>query len=84
LLLLHGQPRVIDDVMQRLQVLAGEAPAEIAGRGRVRDAASTQGIEENLIVAEQLQVLQAGAAAERQVGQGEDMVGIVVGQVKLE
>jgi hypothetical protein len=43
-----------------------------------------QGIEEDLIVAEQFQVLQAGTTAQRQVGQGQYMVGLVVGQVKLE
>ena len=84
MLLPHGQPRVVDDVMQRLQVLACEASAEVASGSGVGDAACAQGIEEDLIVAEQLQVLQAGASAERQIGQGQHMVGLVVGQVQLE
>ena len=70
--------------MQCLQVLAGEASAEVAGGGGVGDAASAQGIEEDLIVSEQFQVLQASASAEGQIGQGEDRVGLVVGQVKPE
>jgi hypothetical protein len=84
LLLPHGQTCVVDDVVQRLQVLACEASAEVARGSGIRDPASTQGIEEDLVVAEQLQVLQAGASTERQIGQGQHMVGLVVGHVKLE
>jgi hypothetical protein len=57
----------------------GEAAAEVAGGGRVGDAAGAQGVEEDLVVAPQLDVLQAGPLAERVVGEVEDVVGFVEG-----
>lgn len=69
LLLPHDPTGVVRDVMQRLQVLLGETSAEVTCGRRIGNAARTQGIEENLVVAEQFQVLQAGASAERQIGQ---------------
>src|SRR5262249_17001072 len=80
----HLQARVIDDIEQRIDVLAGEATAEIASGGRVGNAAGTEGVEEVLLISAQLDVLQAGAIAQRIVGEVEDMVGFMVRQMDLE
>ena len=61
-----------------------EAAAEVAGGGGVGDAAGAQGVEEDLVVAAQFDVLEAGAVAQGVVGDVEDVVGLVVGQVELE
>ena len=61
-----------------------EAAAEVAGGGRIGDAAGAQGVEEDLVVAAQFEVLQAGAVAQGVVGEVEDVIGLVVGQVDLE
>ena len=47
-----------------------EAAAEVAGGGRVGDAAGAEGVEEDLVVAAQFEVLQAGAVAQGVVGEG--------------
>ena len=57
-----------------------KSPA-VVGSGRRRCA---QGVEEDFIVAEEFQVLQARAAAQGQIGQGEHVVGFVVGEVDLQ
>ena len=61
-----------------------EAAAEVAGGSRVGDAAGAEGVEEVLVVAAEFHVLQAGAVTEGVVGDVEDVVGLVVGQVHLE
>src|SRR5207253_5418651 len=67
-----------------LDVVLGEAPAEVAGRGRIGEAPRAQGVEQDLVLAEQVQVLQARAAPQGQVGQGQHMVRFMVGKVDLE
>src|SRR5262249_28073998 len=74
----------VEDVLQGVDVGRGEAAAEVAGRGRVGDASGAQGIEKDGIVAAQLDVLQTGALTEGVVGDIEDMIGLVIGQVDLE
>ena len=59
------QARVVDDVEQRLNAVRGKAATEVAGRGGIGDAAGAQGVEEDLVVAAQFEVLQAGAVAQR-------------------
>ena len=76
--------RVIEEVEQRQHVGAGKASAEVARRGRVGDAASAQGIQERLVVAAQLDVLQAGAVAQGVVGEVEDVIRLVKRQMDLE
>ena len=63
---------------------AREAAAEVAGGGGIGDAACAQGVEEDLVVAAQFEVLQAGAVAQGVVGEVEDVVGLVIGQMDLE
>jgi hypothetical protein len=65
-------------------VLACEAAAEVAGGGRVRDAARAQRVEVVVVVPAKFDVLQTGAVAQGVVGEVEDVVGFVVGQVDLE
>ena len=64
--------------------VAREAAAEVAGGGRVGDAAGAEGVEEVLVLAAQFDVLQAGAVAQGVVGEVEHVIGFVVGQVDLE
>src|SRR5262249_35824916 len=40
--------------------------------------------EKDLIVAEQFEILQTGATTQRQVGQGEHVIGFMIGQVELQ
>src|SRR5262249_61459986 len=72
---------------QVLQLADGglvEAAVEVAGGGWVGDPAGAQGIEEDLIGAAEFEVLQAGAVTQGVVGEGEDVVGLVVGEVERE
>ena len=69
---------------KRATCLGREAAAEVARGGRIGDAAGAQGIEEDFVVAAQFDVLQAGAVAQGVVGEVEDVIGLVVGQVELE
>ena len=53
------QPRLIDGVHQGHDVGLGEAAAEVARGGGVGDALGAQGVEVDLVVAPQLEVLDA-------------------------
>jgi hypothetical protein len=68
----------IEDVL--LLKTTGEVPAG----GRVRNALSAQSIEEGLIIAPQLNILQPHSLEQRVVGQIQHMVALVVGQVFLK
>src|SRR5271170_3792102 len=59
---------VVGGADQRLDVARREAPAEVACRRWVGDAGCAQGIQKVLVVAAQLDVLQANSAAQRVVG----------------
>ena len=76
---------VVDDVEQGVRCGCGlEAAAEVAGGGRVGDAAGAEGVEEVLVVAAQFDVLQTGAVTQGVVGDVENVVGLVIGQVDLQ
>ena len=62
----------------------GEAAAEVAGGGGVGDALGAQGVEIDLVVASQFEVLDPLAAGEDVEGDVQDVVGFVVGQMPLE
>ena len=70
--------------IKRGDVLGLETAEEIAGGGGVGDTLGPQGVEIVLVVAEQFQVLETGAADQDVVGEVEDMVGLVVGEVAFE
>ncbi len=61
-----------------------EASTKVAGGGGVGDTASAERVEEGLVVAAQLDVLQTGTFAQGVVGNVEDVIGLVVGQMDLE
>jgi hypothetical protein len=58
-------PGLIEDVLECLDVVGGEAPAEVTRGGRVGDAVGAQGVEEDDVVAPQFDVVEAGAVAQR-------------------
>ena len=78
------QPRFIDGVHQREDIVLGETAAEVACGGRVGDAFGSQGVEVDLVVAPQLEVLDAQATGEDIEGDVQDVVGFVVGEMPLE
>ena len=75
---------VVEDVQERVDICRLEAPAKIAGGGRIGDAAGAEGVKENLVVAAQLDVLQTGAVAQGVVGEVENVIRLVIRQVNLE
>ncbi len=62
----------------------GEAAAKATGSGGIGDAARAQGIEQRVVVAPQFEGLETGAIAEGVVGQVEDVVRFVIGQMNLQ
>ena len=77
-LLLPGpQPGLVEDVHQPLDVGLGEAAAEVPGGGRVGDAFGPEGVEVDLVVAADFEVLQAAAAGQEVVGDVQDVVALV-------
>ncbi len=76
--------RLVDDVEKYLNAIRGKAPAEISRRGGIGDTARPQGIQQDFVVAEQFQVLQTRAAAQRQIGQRQHMVRFMIGQVDFQ
>ena len=75
---------VVDGVLQVADRRLIEAAAEVAGGGRVREATGAQGVEEDLVLAAEFQVLQTRAVAQGVVGEGQDVVGLVVREVEFE
>src|SRR5207247_5162638 len=78
------QARVVDDFEEGLNAVRGKAATEVSRRGGVGEAAGTQGVQQDLIVAQEFEVLQASAAAQRQIGQGEHMVRFMIGELAVE
>ena len=75
---------LVDGVHQGQDVGLGEAAAEVARGGGVGDALGAEGVEVDLVVAAQLEVLEAAAAGEDVEGDVQDVVGLVIGEVPLE
>ena len=76
--------RRVEGVLKSIDVGLGESSAEVAGGGGVGDAPRSQHVEEGIVVAAEVDVLQAGAVAERVVGDVEDVVGLVVGEMDFQ
>jgi hypothetical protein len=74
----------VDEVLQLADGGLVKAAAEVAGGGRVVDPAGAQSVEEDFVVAAEFEVLEAGAVAQGVAGEGQDVVGLVVGEVELE
>src|SRR5271157_2187300 len=79
-----SQPRLVDSVHQSHDVVLGEAAAEIPGCGGVGDTHGAQGIEINLVIAPQFEMLDFLAAGQDVVGDIQDMVGLVIGLMPFE
>ena len=62
----------------------GEPAAEVPGRGRVGNSLGSQGVEIDLVIAPQFEVLDSLAASEDIEGDIQDVVGFVVRKVPLE
>jgi hypothetical protein len=78
------QAGVIADVLEGVDVLGAKAPAEIAGRGGVGNAAGSQGVQEDFILAAEFDVLQTRAIAQGVISNIEDAIRFVVGQMDLD
>ena len=77
-LLLPGpEPGLVEGVHQLLDIGLGEAAAEVPGGGRVGDALGPEGVEVDLVVAPDFEVLQAAAAGQEVVGDVQDVVALV-------
>jgi len=74
----------IEVVHQLLGIALGEAAAEVAGGGGTGDAFGSRGIEEDLVITSDLDVLQALATGQEVVGDVQDVVALVVGLVPLQ
>jgi hypothetical protein len=61
--------------------MLGEAAAEVPGSRGVGDPHGVQGVEIDLVVAPQLEVFDPFAAGQDVVGDVQDMVGFVIGQM---
>src|SRR5690349_9496394 len=70
---------LVEQVDQGVHVFGMEAAAEIPGGSGIGNAAGTQGIEKDLVITAQFQVLQAGGVAQRIVGEIEHMIRLMVG-----
>src|SRR6202035_2246512 len=78
------QARVVDDVEERLNAVRGKAATEVSRGGWVGEAPGAQGVQQDLVLAEEFQVLQARAAAQRQIGQRQHVVGFMVREMDIQ
>jgi len=78
------EPGLVDGVHQVQDVAQAEPAAEVPGRGGVGDPHGAQGVEVDLVVAPQLEVLDPGPTGQDVEGDVQHVVGLVVGQVPLE
>src|SRR5580704_7905539 len=77
-------PLPVADVEQGLNVTGVEATTKITCGGWLWNAAGPQSVEEDFVLAQQLQIFQTGAAAKGVVSKGEHVIRVVIGQVQLE
>lgn len=84
MLLPDSESDAVDGVHEPVDVGLGEASAEVARGGRVWEALGPQGIKEDLIPATDVEVFEPRATGEDVVGDGQDVITLVVGQVPLE
>jgi hypothetical protein len=84
LLLADKQAFVIDDAHQGDDVVVAEAAQEISGGGGIRDTLSADSVAIDLVVAEQFKISKGSAASAAVVGEVEDVVGFVIGEMAFE
>ena len=76
--------RLINSIHQGIDLLNAETVTEISGGGRVRHAPCAEGIEVGLVLAAELEILDAGAATEMVVRDVQHVVRLVVGQMPFD
>jgi hypothetical protein len=84
LLLPDPHPRPVETFLQGQDVLGPKAASEISGGGRVRNALRPQPLQEVLVLTAQFDVLQAHPASQNVIGEVQDVVALVIGQMDLE
>ena len=77
LLLPDPQSGLVEGLHEPLDVGLGEAAAEVPGGGGVGDASGAEGVEVDLVIASDFEVLDAAAAGQEVVGDVEDVVALV-------
>ena len=75
---------IVIDVLEAVDASHIEAPAEIASRGGIGNAAGAQGVEIVDIIASQFHVLHAVTTAQSVEGKVEDVIGLVIRQTDFE
>ena len=65
-------------------MLGLEASAKVTCRGGIGDALGAEGIQEMEVLAAPFDILQTIAVAQRVVGDIENVVGLMIGKMKLE
>ena len=73
----HLEPGLVERAVEALDGVGVEASAEISRHRRSRDALRAQCVEEDAIVATQLDVAERAPAASRVVGDVQHVVGLV-------
>src|SRR5260370_283516 len=75
---------IVKNIDQGVHVASVKTATEIASRGRIGQATGAEGIEKDLVVAPQFQVLQASAVAQGVIRQVEHVIGLVVRQMDFQ
>lgn len=78
------RPYRVDGLHESGHVRRAEAPAEVTGRGRVRDQVRAQRVHVRRVVAQPLDVFQPRPAAQHVVGEVQHVIRLVVRQMHLE
>ena len=78
------KPELVEHVLENLDVTLRETTAKITSRRGIWDPLSTQAVQKNFVVSSELDVLEAGAATKRVVGDVQDMIRFVIWEVLLE
>ena len=78
------EPGLIDSVHQIQNIPALEPPAEIAGGGGIGNPLGPQGIEVDLVVTSQFEMLELVSSGQDVEGDVQHVIGLMVRQVTLE
>ena len=80
----HAQPRLVDGILQRIDMMVFESPAKVARGRRVGDTLSAERVQIDFVTAKQLEILQASPPGQEVVRNVENVVRLVIGNVKLQ
>ena len=84
LLFPNVQANLVEGILETIDVIRLEPATEVSGSGRIGNPLGPDGIEKELIIATQFDVLQASATAQRVVGKVQNVIGFVIRQVFFE